>query len=82
MNVEERLLQLADSLAEEMSAVNEDRFKGRVYAALGIARPGEGPKDAEGVGRGDAAGPSGGDLREGDGPALAGRCKAEMRRLG
>ena len=58
MSIEKRLLRLADSFADEVSRLDEERFKARVRAAFGLSGPGGTPQTVTGAG--DSAGPHGG----------------------
>jgi hypothetical protein len=64
VDVEQRLLNLADSFAEQTSEKDLDVFTAQVLSRLGLTVPSK----AESIGGADLqrVGPSGGGLREGD----------------
>ena len=75
MDVEKRLLELAESLAEEVSGDDSDRFAARVFAAIGIPDPGVPPQNLGGAGRCRGR-LHPGALREGEVAVPAGRGEA------
>ncbi|MCG5461306.1 hypothetical protein MED01_006164 [Micromonospora sp. MED01] len=66
MSVEERLLKVVSSFAEQVSKDDEDRFTSQVFARIGLAAAGiDGtPRETEGAAP-SRVGPFGGNLREG-----------------
>ena len=69
MDVEKRLLKLADSFAEQTSREDLDAFTAQVLGRLGLPVPSKTvATDPEGPARSARVGPSGGGLREGAEP--------------
>ena len=64
MNVEQRLLNLADSFAEQASEKHMDAFTAQVFGRLGLTVP-SGTASSGGADP-TRVGPSGGGLREGE----------------
>ncbi|MGW0501455.1 hypothetical protein [Micromonospora sp. NPDC003241] len=66
MSVEERLLNLGASFADQVSKEDEDRFTAQVFARIGVAAPWTNGSSYNAEGAGPIrVGPSGGGHREG-----------------